>query len=208
MKSKLTKLFFLFLFSILITSCKKEIIKESDNEDRSCYPNSERPIQAISYQEMAAMFKEYDNGPRNVLNDYRTKITKGKDSVATISMFFKLSELKQYIAYIERLSEEKEIDLTGVRIFTSAYPSDYEKKELQSRITYMLAPTTNIGDAKNIAYEPLKSGVKNPVSMKSILDKYADETTKNVNRASFLPFNMRQSDRSSALNRGNNHPPY
>jgi hypothetical protein len=207
MKSKLTKLCFLFSFLLLIFSCKTKSSHSETKEDTSCYPNDKRPAQAITYKEMASMFKEYDNGQKVVLDEYINKKTEGRDKVATISQFFTLSELKQYIAYVEKLSKEKEIDLTGIRIFTAAYPSDYEKKEYRNRVSFILAPTTNIGENKNVAYEPLKSGLKKPVSMQSILNKYADETTKNVNRASIFSLNLRQDEESSALNRGHVAPP-
>jgi hypothetical protein len=157
---------------------------------------------------MASMFKEYDNGQRVVLNNYITKKTKGRDSIATISQFFSLSQLKQYIAYIERLSKEKEIELTGVRIFTAAYPSDYEKKEYRNRVSFILTPTTDIGDKKNVAYEPLRSEMKKPVPMHNVLHEYADKTTRTVNRASVFSLNLLPPDiDSSALNRGSLTPP-
>ena len=197
--------FTIIIVLLLMCSCKSEC---NHSEHNNIEQNSKRPSQAITYQEMSSMFKEYDNGQRLVLNDYISKKSKGKDTIATISQFYSLSELKQYISYIERLSKEKEIELTGVRIFTSAYPSDYKIKEYQNRVSFILAPTTNIGVRKNIAYEPLKSGIKRPVSMKSILDKYADETTRSVNRASVFTFNLMAGDNSSALNRGQTNPPY
>jgi hypothetical protein len=197
------------LATIIFISCKQQVKINNDKSSFSdCYQNNERPNQAITYQEMADMFKEYDDGQKKVLDKYITKKSKGKDSVATISQFFSLSELKQYIAYIEKLSKEKEIDLTGIRIFTSAYPSNYKVEEYQNRISFILAPTTNIGNKKNVAYEPLKSEIGKPVSMQSILDQYASETTKKVNRASIFSLTLRQGDRSSALNRGSLVPPY
>ena len=204
MRNIFSKFIILIFFLIFFFSCKTGL-----NQDKKVSKqNSERPTQAITYPEMAAMFKEYDTGQRIVLDEYITKKTGGKDSVATISQFFSLSELKQYIAYIERLSKEKEIDLTGIKIFTSAYPSDYKIKEYQNRVSFILAPTTNIGEQKNVAYEPLKSDLKKPVSMKSILDKYSEETTRGVNRASFLSLNLQQDEQSSALNRGSINPPF
>jgi hypothetical protein len=194
----------LTFFSIILSSCKNE----SNHRELLQKQNSDRPTQAISYPDMASMFKEYDNGQRIVLDEYITNKTQGRDSISTISQFFSLSEIKQYIAYIERLSEEKKIDLTGIRIFTSAYPSDYKVKEYQNRVSFILAPTANIGAKKNVAYEPLKSTTGNPVSMKSILDEYADETTKRVNRASVFSLSLKEADDSSALNRGQITPPY
>jgi len=210
MKSKLNQLCFLFTLTILISSCitgsdSKEVKAASENP--SCYPNNERPSQAISYKEMAVMFDEYDNGQKTVLDTYINTKTKGKDSLATISQFFSLDELKQYIAYLEKLSKDKEIELTGIKIFTAAYPSDYKVEEYQNRMSFILMPTTNIGDQKNVAYEPLKSGIKKPVSMQSILSKYASERTRKVNRASIFSLNlMQQDDPSSGLNRGELHP--
>jgi hypothetical protein len=192
------------LFSTLLYSCKNE----RSHIEKTSNVNSDRPIQAISYPDMASMFKEYDNGQKIVLDEYITDKTAGKDSIATISQFFSISEIKQYIAYIERLSEEKKIDLTGIRIFTSAYPSDYKIKEYQNRVSFILAPTTDIGVKKNVAYEPLQSAIGKPVSMKSVLDKYADDGTKKVNRASFFNVPLLQNDLSSALNRGQIVPPY
>ena len=200
----------ILLFTIILSSCKQQSPnKNSEGSNSDCYPNSDRPTQAISYKEMASMFKEYDNGQKNVLDEYITSKTKGKDSIATISQFFNIDELKQYIAYLERLSKEKEIKLTGIKIFTAAYPSNYEKEEYQNRISFILMPTTNIGERKNVAYEPLQSSIKKPVSMQSILNKYSSETTRNVNRASMFNLNlMRQGDLSSGLNRGTLNPPH
>ncbi len=71
-----------------------------------------------------------------------------------------------------------------------------------------MAPTTNIGEQKNVAYEPLKSDLKKPVSMKSILDKYSEEAKRGANRASFLSLHLQQDIQSSALNRGSINPPF
>ncbi len=207
MKSLQIKLSFLFTFMFLIVSCN-QVKSKADPDHLSCYPNNKRPSQAITYKEMASMFKEYDNGQKKVLDEYITKKSDGKQKVATISEFFRIDELKQYIAYIEKLSKEKDIKLTGVKIFTAAYPSDYDIKEYRNRVSFILMPTTNIGDDKNVAYEPLKSAKGMPVTMQSILTKYADETTKKVNRASMLSLRLKQDDDddSSALNRGSLHP--
>ena len=57
MDSKITKLFFLFSFIFILTSCKSEC-KHDENEksiSESCYPNSKKPSQVITYEEMADM---------------------------------------------------------------------------------------------------------------------------------------------------------
>ncbi|MFY9242985.1 MAG: hypothetical protein WAO74_08160 [Polaribacter sp.] len=200
MKSLIFKLFTFLVVSSLILSCASE----SNNQVKKA--SSKRPTQAITYPEMAAMFKEYDNGQKKVLDGYIKKKSKGKDTIATISEFFTIEELEQYLSYVKRLSAEKEINLTGIKIFTSAYPSDYKIPEYRNRVTFMLAPTAKI-KGKNVAYEPLKSTMRKPVSMQSVLNEYADETTKKVNRASIFSFQI-GSDDSSVLNRGTLNPPY
>lgn len=194
--------FFILIFTSLIVSCSQESITKCPEQ------NSKRPAQAINYEEAASMFKTYDNGQKKVLDEYIIKRSRGKDSISTVSIFFEIDELKQYIAYIERLSKEKEIELTGIRIFNAAYPADYEKEEYQNRTTTILFPTANIGDKKNIAYEPLESGIKKPVSMQSILKHYMNNKVEEVNEASFL-FNLQGGGRkSSGLNRGVGAPPF
>lgn len=201
MKTQLIKLFSLLVLSTLVFSCGTEVKKQEN------VVSSQRPNQAITYPEMAAMFKEYDNGQKKVLDGYIKKKSKGKDTIATISEFFTIEELEQYLSYVKRLSAEKEINLTGIKIFTSAYPSDYKIPEYRNRVTFMIAPTAKI-KGKNVAYEPLKSTMRRPVSMQSVLNKYADETTKKVNRASVFSLHLFQDDdRSSALNRGTLSPP-
>jgi hypothetical protein len=197
---KNTLLILLFISSII--SCTSKTTTESIDKT-----NSKRPSQAITYKEMASMFKAYDKGQRKVLNKFIKKKSKGKDTIATLSEFFTISELKQYIAYVERLSAEKEIELTGIRIFTSAYPSNYKIPEYRNRVTFMLAPTAKI-NGRDVAYEPLKSGIKKPVSMMSVLRKYADSTTIKVNRASLFPMLGDEDEESSGMNRGQIDPPY
>ncbi|MBU3010859.1 hypothetical protein KO506_05565 [Polaribacter vadi] len=210
MKSLSTKVCILFVFIFSIISCKQvntKPINDTGAVDLSCYPNSKRPSQAITYKEMASMFHEYDNGQKKVLDEYITKKSGGKEKVATLSEFFSIDELKQYIAYIEKTSKEKDIELTGIKIFTAAYPSDYNIEAYRNRVSFILMPTTNIGDDKNVAYEPLKSTKGKPVSMQSVLNNYAGESTKKVNRASILSFRfMQEDDDSSALNRGSIDP--
>ena len=56
MKSLIFKLFTFLVVSSLILSCASESNKQVK------MGSSKRPTQAITYPEMAVMFKEYDNG--------------------------------------------------------------------------------------------------------------------------------------------------
>lgn len=172
--------------------------------------NDSRPKDAITYKEMAGMFHQYDIGQRKVLNKYRKEFTGSKqDTIETISHFYQLEQIKQYIAYLEKLSKEKEIKLTGLRIFSAAYPKNYSDKKLRGRHSLIFMPATNIGKFTDVAFEPLYSGKGEPVKFTKFLNQFGSKETKQVQRASFLPtLTTTQDLLSSGLNRGKLAPPY
>ena len=176
--------FFSILFiSLFIFSCKTEC----NHEDHKI--NDSRPSNAISYQEMASMFNQYDIGQKKVLDKYRAEFTKDpNDGVESISHFYELNDLKQYIAYLEKISKEKEIKLTGLRIFSAAYPKEHADKSLRGRQTLVFMPTAKIGDKYDVAFEPLYSEKGQPIKFTKFLNKFSGKETKQVNRAAFIPF--------------------
>jgi hypothetical protein len=176
--------FFSILFiSLFIFSCKTEC----NHQDQKI--NDSRPSNAISYQEMAGMFHQYDTGQKKVLDKYRAAFTKDpKDAIESVSHFYELNDLKQYIAYLEKISKEKEITLTGLRIFSAAYPREHSDKSLRGRQTLVFMPTTKIGDKNNVAFEPLYSENNNPIKFTEFLHKFSSKETQSVSRASIIPF--------------------
>ena len=200
-QQKFIALLALFIFFISCKSeCNHDIIKINDS----------RPANAITYMEMASMFDQYDTGQKIVLDTYRAEYTKNpKDTIESYSQFYDLDQLKQYIAYIEKLSKEKDIKLTGVRIFSAAYPNDYIVKELRGRQTLIFMPTAKIGENNDVAFEPLYSEKGKPIKFTEFLHKYSGKEATKVERASFLPFlNTMQEDlNSSGANRMRPYPP-
>lgn len=194
----------LFFLSIAITGCSSKC-KHTDHK-----VDDSRPDNAITYKEMAAMFHQYDIGQKKILDKYRIEFTGDEtDGIESISHFYELSQLKQYIAYLERLSIEKEISLTGIRIFSAAYPKDYSDKKLRGRHTLIFMPTTKIGDKNGVAFEPLYSEKGQPIKFTKFLNEFSTEESKQVMRASFLPvLNPLQDDLlSSGTNRTKPTPP-
>ena len=198
--------FFSILFiSLFIFSCKTEC----NHEDPKI--NDSRPSNAISYQEMAGMFNQYDIGQKKVLDKYRAAFTKDpKDAIESISHFYELNDLKQYIAYLEKSSNEKEIKLTGIRIFSAAYPREHSDRSLRGRQTLVFMPTAKIGDKYDVAFEPLYSEKGQPVNFTKFLNRFSSEDTKKVSRASFFPIVNPQEDLlpSSGTNRLKPIPPH
>jgi hypothetical protein len=205
MKPKFTKVLMLLIFSIIAFSCITESTnKESVNEDLSCYPNSNRPSQVITYEEMADMMQTFDKGPKKELNKYLKKVTAGKDSVSTVYNWYKLEDLKQYIAYIERISKEKDIPVTGFRIYPSTYPENYSNKKLRNLQTLIFTPTTKLGDKDDVAFEPLYSEKGKPAEINQFLDQVRN---KKLNKGSELKANSQNSLMSSSANRMRPTPP-
>ena len=106
MKLRLTKLFSLSIILLFAYSCKTEC-NHTDDGNESCYPNNEKPSQVITYNDMADMMDAYDNGAKKELNKYINQKSKGKDSISTEYNWYNIDDLKQYIAYIEKISKEK-----------------------------------------------------------------------------------------------------
>lgn len=206
MKPQLTKLFSIIVFTILFFSCKSECNHtESIKEGKSCYPNSEKPSQVITYNEMAEMMDAYDKGAKKELNKYIKKESKGKDSISTVYNWYKLDDLKQYIAYIERISKEKNIPVTGFRIYPTQYSKKYKVKELRNRNTIIFTPTTTIDGKDDAAFEPLYSKQGEPVGITQFLEKVR---AKQVNKASMLNLSLQGGLESSSANRSLPTPPY
>ena len=192
--------------ALSIISCKTECEHTSDKTvDESCYPNSTKPSQIITYEEMADMMDTFEKGPKKELNKYLKKVSKGKDSVSTNYNWYKLDDLKQYIAYIERLSKEKDIPLTGFRIVPSTYPKNYKDKTLRNRQTIIFTPTTTIGGKDDVAFEPLYSEKGKPVEILQFLEKVR---AKQVDKASMLNLNRQGDLESTSANRLKPSPPY
>ncbi|AQS94179.1 hypothetical protein BXQ17_08940 [Polaribacter sp. BM10] len=209
---KTNKLLFCLSITIVLMSCnnekkqKKEIVHHAE-----AIVNSKRPSNAITYKEMASMFHEYDTGQKIVLDKYRENYTgDSNDAVETVSHFYEINQLKQYISYLERISKEKNIKLTGVRIFSAAYPEKHRDASKRGRQTLIFMPTAKIGNNNGVAFEPLYSEKGTPIKFTEFLNKFSSEETKKVMRASFLPaLNLLQDDlKSSGTNRLEHTPPF
>lgn len=204
MKTQLTSLLIIFLSLLLFISCK-QTCNHTDTVDASCYPNNKKPAQVITYSEMADMMDAYENGAKKVLNSYIKDKTENKDSISTNYNWYKLEDLKQYIAYIERISKEKEIPVTGFRIYPTQYPKNYSSKDLRFRNTLIFTPTTTINGEDDVAFEPLYSEKGKPVEISKFLNQVRNKT---VDQASFFPLSNMQDLESSSANRLPAKPPY
>jgi|TARA_R100000789_G_scaffold29132_1_gene32606 hypothetical protein len=206
MKNQLTKIFAIFSLVFFLFSCTTECTHK-ENSASSCYPDNNEPLQIITYKEMAEMMGAFDNGSKKELNKYLKKVSKGKDSISTVYNWYKLDDLKQYIAYIERISKEKGIPVTGFRIYPSQYPKKYKDKKLQNRNTLIFTPTTTVDGRDDTAFEPLYSKKNSPLLVSDLLKIIKGEEIKDkiiFNKYSKLMDSLT----SSSANRIKTTPPY
>lgn len=204
MKTLLLKVVMVIISTLVFYSCQTKCNHDQiADTNSSCYPNSKKPSQVITYKEMASMMNTYDNGAKKELNKYLKKVSKGKDSISTTYNWYKLDDLKQYIAYVERISKEKGIELTGFRIIPTQYPKNYKDSVYQNRTTIIFTPTTTIGDRDDVAFEPLYSEYGKPIEITKYLNLELDE----IKNDSLLKSSDDDLESSSA-NRLKPSPPY
>lgn len=195
---KLNTSSFLTVF-ILFVACNKV------SEHNDCYENSKKPSQIITYEEMASMTDAYNNGAKPILDTYMAEVSNGKDTISTEYNWYRIEDLKQYIAYIERISKEKDIPVTGFRIRPSAYPKDYSVKELQNRLTLIFTPTTKIGDRDDVAFEPLYSERGKPMPIDTFIKQVGE---KHIDEAAIFSLKTQEGLESSSANRIRTYPPF
>lgn len=196
----------ILLLVILFFSCNETKNNPSkDSLNSNCYPNDSRPAQTISYEEMADLMNAFEQGAKKELDKYTKQISKGKDSISTVYNWYKLDDLKQYIAYIEKISKEKGIPVTGIRIYPSEYPSNYSNQKLRGRQTLIFTPTTSVNGKDDVAFEPLYSEIAKPALTSEFLEKVRMKKSKS---GSYLKSKDTTTIQSSSANRIQTSPPY
>ncbi len=154
-----TNYLFTLLTVLLFLSCGTK-----DSAKKATENTVKRPTQALTYNELVPMLKYYDAKKRDTLR--RTTLDGGNDTRVN---FYKLEDLKAYIAYVEYLAQKKDIEITGINIISAAYPQDVKYGKKQGYQTLIFMPATTIGNKENVSFDPLYSDVKKPKMFAEIL---------------------------------------
>ncbi|MBL4605480.1 MAG: hypothetical protein JKY02_07440 [Flavobacteriaceae bacterium] len=155
--------FFLVCTLFLVTGCKKEPKNDKDND--FCYTYEGRPDITLTYKEVIGMLQEYDTTRKNALH-----AVNGTED--TRVNFFKIEDLKAYLAYVEKLSKDKKIKLTGINIISAAYPDDKKYGRKSKYQTVILMPTTTVNGREDVSFDPLYSGIRKPATFADLLERY------------------------------------
>lgn len=164
---KTQKLAVTFLILLMIIGCTKENPKEKNPEKSKTSLSNEETMMApgnlISLEKAKEQLDNYNEAhPLEVGSEY------------AVRTWISIEELKSYIAYIEKESAEKGIELSGIDFIHTQYKkakpgspnpnnADYDK-------TLMLAPTYAKGNS-NVAFDPIYSENGNPKDLKILLDE-------------------------------------
>ncbi len=155
----------------------------------------------LSYKEIISMLAEYNSNKADLLE----KVL-GKEDVR--KSFLDLATLKSYLAYVEELSIEKNIELTGINIMFGAYPNNYTLKPIKSNYqSIIFMPTTNV-DGKNEMFDPLNSEFNQPKLTKEILADFGYNFDDNLSKRKSFVFQKNSGNlESSGANRLGTRPP-
>lgn len=211
MKTNRLVLFLSIVMIGFLTSCEKKCNCDDQNftppDGTYCYQNNGKPGNMLKYKEIVAMLKHYDKTRKGVLEK-----ALGKEDTRLST--YSIQELKDYLAFIEGVCEEKEIPLTGINIISAAYPKTYEGVEANYQ-TIIFMPTTTI-DGKNTTFDPIKSKKGKPVTFKEMLWKFGynwpydgakDSDPKMMSKKTMQQNNELDDEDSSGSNRLGTKPP-
>jgi len=157
-----TKLYFSVLLCtlFLFTGCKDYVGGNDGN-------GKDRPDIVLTYPELISMLQHYDETRKNQI---ATAVGKKED---TRINSFKLQDLKDYIAYVEKESKRKGITLTSINFISAAYPNNYQLDKRKSNFqTLIMMPATTIDGEENVSFDPFRSEKGSPKSLKEILLSY------------------------------------
>lgn len=155
----------------------------------------------ISNKELISMLSEYNTNKANVLEN-----AIGKEDVRKSS--FSLASFKSYLAYIEELSMEKNIEVSGINILFGAYPENYSLNPIkQGYMSIILMPVTSI-DGRNVMFDPLNSKMNKPAIFQDILSSFGYNYGEPISKRLNFYLNRNSGDvESSGGNRAGISPP-
>ncbi|MEE9409125.1 MAG: hypothetical protein V3V28_13740 [Polaribacter sp.] len=157
MKSVNKKLLLLFTCLLVFSSCCSDCNKDKKEVTK--------PTNLLTYKEIASMLQHYDANKKQALMK-----AFGKEDSRVINI--PVEQLKNYIAYVEKLSKEKEIKLTSINFVMASYPENYKDEKVREFQTFFYIPATSINGETRVSFDPLHSTKGKPALFRDILQKY------------------------------------
>lgn len=206
MKS-ITKLCYALSLGILLFSF-------SCNDYIGVQPPQNPPKMLLYYSELVPMLEHYDETRKE---EFGRIIGKRED---TRIVYFTLQEIKEYIAYMEKACNDKNIPFEGINFISASYPESHTEDPRKRKFqTLIMMPATTVAGESKVSFDPFQSGDNDPMPLKDILKKYnyttwAYDTLANRTSSRQKMMQSRSSSRdvgtdlSPGGNRGQMSPPY
>lgn len=132
-------------FLFLSNSCKND--DDRPHGPQGCFIEvpCEEPQGLVSVAEAKVMEDYYKQEFYNLLNETKSGQYPGYDG-AVRDIWFELDELKQYIAYVENMAQEKGYSNLGLRVYFGAKDELGQDGMVYPRQTIFFVPTTRTSE--------------------------------------------------------------
>ncbi len=132
-----------YLKKIEVYETKIKDLEEKLSQEKS---NRRRPNNIISLSQAQRIYSAYDDRADLISAVVNTDDISRTAFQPTRSLFYEISELRNYLSYIDDLSEKAGVKPTGLRFYFALYPENYESSTGSTRNarhqTIFIAPTT------------------------------------------------------------------
>jgi len=159
-KKTIMKIFKQISLAIVLTACTFIGCNQEEEENVTTINEEtalEKPTTLLTYAKIISMLEEYD----------KTRLGLGFEENRMHT--FNLTDLKNYITYIENLATEKNISLTGFSFIKGAHTSSTTDQQKQiGHETLLYAPSALI-NGKETVIDVLNSTKEHPISLKESL---------------------------------------
>ncbi|WP_025666911.1 hypothetical protein [Aquimarina megaterium] len=130
-----------YLRKIETLETKVKDLEEKLGQEKS---NRSRPKNIISFEQAQRIYKAYDDRA-DLISEVVNSATNDGSFNPTRSMFYEISELRNYLSYVDELSQKAGVKTTGLRFYFALYPDTYVSSTGNDRNakhqTIFIAPT-------------------------------------------------------------------
>ncbi|OEK07749.1 hypothetical protein A8C32_16725 [Flavivirga aquatica] len=124
------------LLLIIVKFCKD---KEPHTDDGN-NPTYAAPKKIIPINKGIDLFKEYHKNRTKLIEPHLRRLYNDSSFIDTKFVWYSLDEIKEYIAYIEKVQKTNpSYNVTGIRLYYGAYSNKHEKFPNQQ--TFFMVPT-------------------------------------------------------------------
>ncbi|MEW7288944.1 hypothetical protein [Aquimarina sp. 2304DJ70-9] len=130
-----------YLKKIEVYEAKIKDLEEKLDLEKS---SSRRPNNIISLRQAQSIYNAYDDRADLISETVSSETSSGAFQ-PTRSLFYEISELRNYLSYIDELSQKAGVKPTGLRFYFALYPENYQSSDGSTRNarhqTIFIAPT-------------------------------------------------------------------